>query len=722
MLGGILCAVATTYPLVAQITEAVPTPTPECWDRAECRDVLLGIWMLGEAGRRLLQDPLHLFDANTFHPMRDTLAYSQSMLSATPLVGPLNALTGSPILGYNLYYMFTIVVSVVGIFLLVHEITGNPWAALLAGLLFGLDEDRAYLVAVLPSVAVQWGPWVMYAWLRTLGRPSWLSALGLAGAFVAHVHASAYHGVMLPLLLIPWGLVLLATGRWPVRRWILVGTALGLACVVALALFRPYFVVRDETGYKGRFFGPGVPSARYWEPFARPAKYLASRITDEDEEVPSSSPLPGTFLVLAAGVAMLRRPRPSPRTGERGHLAAALVLWVSAIAVSCGHVIYLRSFEDGWVFGPFHFINMLPGFDAIRIPGRFMILAAMAGAIVAGIALAMVLGRIKTRRVAAWVVGGLALVIIADTRALLGAIPVTTLPGPDDIPAVYRWLGTRPRDTAILELPQGNWTTEAQYTYFSLYHGWRLMNGFSAVMPRYDDALGDFPDPLSLRTLQDAGVSYVLVHLDRFDTALGSVFLTSLQSRLDAQPGLHREMIGDTLVIEVPPAPPITPPVVRGEALDRSSWRLEGSAQGVERAADGSLATHWLTWENESFLRMDLGEPRALTHLTLHFGTHSMEFPRRCQILASLDGVAWEVIVPEQAILPPFASYRRDRRRVEVLLELPGVPARYLQIRGAPRRRALAPRLWGVHEITVHALPKDREARETPTPGPGGSR
>src|SRR5439155_23226575 len=110
--------------------------------------------------------------------------------------------------GYNLYYPATSALSALGVALLVREITGEAGAGLLAGWMFALTAERWTFRGLLPAVAVQWAPFVLYTWVRLLTAPSGARAAALAAAFVAHTHASAYHGVMLPVLLVPWALVL----------------------------------------------------------------------------------------------------------------------------------------------------------------------------------------------------------------------------------------------------------------------------------------------------------------------------------------------------------------------------------------------------------------------------------------------------------------------------------------------------------------------------------
>jgi hypothetical protein len=297
-------------------------------------------------------------------------------------------------------------------------------------------------------------------------------------------------------------------------------------------------------------------------------------------------------------------------------------------------------------------------------------------------------------------------VILVDSRTLEEPMPLTRLIPPSEVPPVYRWLATTPEDTAVLELPYGGWGTDARYMVLSLYHGRRMMNGYTALMPRFLQALGGFPDEVSIHTLQDAGVRYVIAHgRDLVATRSGREQLARAQARSDLGP----RAFGDDLVLTIPPAPPL--PEVVGDELDRTRWRLEGSDPGAELAADGDLATEWTgrSDAHESFLRVDLGSEEEVTAVGLGLGPHIREYPRAYRVLASRDGTSWETIGEEHPTLPPLASYRRDHLAIEVPLAVRPTTARWLEIRVPFESPAdfsvwgLSPGYWAVHELHVRA-------------------
>src|SRR5687768_18023637 len=122
-----------TWPLARALGRDV------AWDLG---DSLLNMWILAWDAEQLLAilrgDVSRLatfFDGNIFHPAPLTLAYSEHLLPQAVQILPIYALTRNPILCYNLLFLSTFVLSGVGMYLFVRELTGKPSAAFVAGLL-----------------------------------------------------------------------------------------------------------------------------------------------------------------------------------------------------------------------------------------------------------------------------------------------------------------------------------------------------------------------------------------------------------------------------------------------------------------------------------------------------------------------------------------------------------------------------------------------------------
>jgi hypothetical protein len=135
------------------------------WDLG---DSILNIWILSwdcEQLRGILAGHYshlqHFFDANIFHPAPLTLAYSEHLVPQALQMCPIYALTKNPILGYNLLFLSTFVLSGVGMFQFARELTGNTAAAFVAGCCSRLLPYRIPQSSHLQVLSSQWMPFAL---------------------------------------------------------------------------------------------------------------------------------------------------------------------------------------------------------------------------------------------------------------------------------------------------------------------------------------------------------------------------------------------------------------------------------------------------------------------------------------------------------------------------------------------------------------------------------
>ena len=130
------------------------------------------------------------------------------------------------------------------------------------------------------------------------------------------------------------------------------------------------------------------------------------------------------------------------------------------------------------------------GFAGLRVPHRYAVVLLALLALLAGVG-------------AAWLtrVRGGVLVVIALTGLVTRTAWTTTFPidvpivspglaaAPEYLrpsavsPAIYRFARTLPAGAVLVELPFGDIAYEIRYTYFTLAHGHRTLNGYSGVLP-----------------------------------------------------------------------------------------------------------------------------------------------------------------------------------------------------------------------------------------------
>jgi len=102
-------------------------------------------------------------------------------------------------------------------------------------------------------------------------------------------------------------------------------------------------------------------------------------------------------------------------------------------------------------------------------------------------------------------------------------VKVTSL---NQAPPIYQWLRYQPQQV-VVELPMAAWDKgeqtkqEIMRMYWSLYHGKKLVNGYSGYFPQsylYLTSLTQqqFPNQSSIEALQNSGAELLLVNLEQY--------------------------------------------------------------------------------------------------------------------------------------------------------------------------------------------------------------
>jgi len=173
--------------------------------------------------------------------------------------------------------------------------------------------------------------------------------------------------------------------------------------------------------------------------------------------------------------------------------------------------------------GLWPFVYWLPGFNFIRAPSRFILLAVLGLSVLAGAGFERATKRLaaSTRPVVAAMVAAL---LLAEFAVPLGVTPyrVTILPAD-------RWLARQPKPFTVAEVPVLRpdlrrilefEKRQSDYMLHSMAHWQKTVHGWSGLEPPSHldlyERLARFPDEDSLRSLTEFGVDYVVVHTDLY--------------------------------------------------------------------------------------------------------------------------------------------------------------------------------------------------------------
>jgi hypothetical protein len=171
------------------------------------------------------------------------------------------------------------------------------------------------------------------------------------------------------------------------------------------------------------------------------------------------------------------------------------------------------------------FYDHVPGFDGLRVPARYAMVAAVFVSIVAGAGAASLMRR--TRHIA---LCGASLAAVFIAEAAFAPMPVNVSWGGTYVqpparvepavnaPSVYHQLASMPEETVVAEFPFGDLSWELRYVYYSAVHWKRLVNGYSGGFPQGYKTRAALLQRVALhpdeawRALRDIGTTHVVVH------------------------------------------------------------------------------------------------------------------------------------------------------------------------------------------------------------------
>lgn len=480
-------------------------------------DAHLFMWTLGWDAHALVTDPLSIFDANIYHPLPNTLAYSENLIGSALLVAPSIWMTGDLLLALNVASMLACMLCGIGAYVLGRKVGLRPAAAVIAGIVFAFAPSRFFRMSQMHVNAMQWMPFGL-AYLHAYFDRGRARDLRLALGFLVMQAVTVGHGaVFLGVSMLALSVYRLALGE-PVaalRRLRDVGVTGALLIVPAVLIWLPYRRAQVEMGLRRSLENWTVTPESFLASPAHVHQFLISLVTDRNPNETASAFLFPGYLVLLLGIMALwpagRRIDSTPEPIEAARLRQNV--WFYGLLT----VLSVLFFIDGplslwpWVYS-------WPGFSFIRVPSRFVILTTLTLAVLAGAGFERLAAR-ATRR-------GLVVAASLLGVTLLGEYatqPFSGTPYAIRVPAIVRWLDTLPTPFVVAEVPVPRASDAGAYVRFhtaamlhSTVHWQKTIHGYSGLEPalhaRVFRELNLFPDETSIATLKDLGVTHVVVH------------------------------------------------------------------------------------------------------------------------------------------------------------------------------------------------------------------
>lgn len=458
-------SVAMTWPLVLNLGRAVSDPG----------DPYIVIWFLDWDWWATFHAPLSLFHANSFHPAKYSLAFSENLYGVAMLLFPLRMFGVDAVSAYNIALLAGFAFSGFGAYVLGRRLTDSWIAGMAAGVFYAF---LPYRFTHLPHLQHIWGGWLplmLAALLAYAERPTRKRAVVFAALFAMNGLTNIHYLFFGALAVAVTAVLLLPRSAW---------RELALATAGALVVLAPFLYPYAAAA---KLYG----MTRTWEEVARYSAFVSDWFSGTIEE-PERRLYPGALAYLAALSAFWLARKQKPQ------LALAL-LWIV--------IGFLGSLGLNFAFHEFLF-GAVPGFRAVRVPARWAVIAYL------GLAMLIALATAAVARRNRW----LALALPAAFVVVLWAGPIRWYLADPRTPDVYRWLATQ-RVRAIAEMPIDTGSSEYNYLLRATAHHQRMINGISGFAPpgRYELGALSNETPIPDRfvdELRDIGVELVIVHAD----------------------------------------------------------------------------------------------------------------------------------------------------------------------------------------------------------------
>lgn len=497
--------------------------------------------VIGNA-RRLVERPSVLRHEGQCHPLPMSYALGEHMFGEGLMATPAWVVTHDPVLSYNSMLLLRLWIPAVAMFAFVLHVARDPWAAFVAGLLYGVHHLRL-IDPVHPFVyGDMWVPFALLFVHRLFEGAGWLVAVGLGLAVSLTILESLYPVLAALIVLAVYTLYLAV--RFPARLpRVVPRIALGLAIsgVVAWFVYAPYLQLKDAWGVL-----QGITPM-----FAYPTDFLLGG--------PS---FPGALLSVLAFVGIADRfrgsretPAGDPRVGL--FLAGFVCLWCAAYYLPL-------PFTDVRFPSPLRMlVGLVPGLDSARSLHLVRIGVVLSLSALAGYGVLALIERLRGSGRFALVAGLSVAAMVETLHPALESFVYGERPGLE----VYRGGLVGPyRDFVsaieppVLDVPMElpSLGAQAHFLEWATYHGGATAacyNSFTSPVQRAVAEIAErLPDIRAARALAAVGFSSVVLH----EELVPRLVRKGVAARFEAasQPGFEEvDRAGRHVVFSLAPEP-----------------------------------------------------------------------------------------------------------------------------------------------------------------------
>ena len=331
-------------------------------------------------------------------------------------------------------------------------------------------------------------------------------------------------------------------------------------------------------------------------------------------------------------------------------------------------------------------LTWLPGYESLRVPARFWMLATICLSALVGLSFSRLVPLTNRRRLAVATVAAVGILI--DGWVVW---PTATIPPRS---AVSDFV-----DGPLIELPLGVRNHDTISMLRSIDHRQPLVNGFSGYAPPHYWPLTYGLDRQRVETLDvvaGLGIRFVRIERSR-DTD------SRFERFVSAYPGARLVAEGDQeALFELPAHRDLTEPATYGEAVEIADVFSEVARQDVRQVLDGSLVSRWAGGAQApgQELRVELTRAQPVGAVVMRLGPYVLDFPRGLTVEISLDGVDWEEAWSGPTDALALVGAIQEPREVPLMFPIDGRVARHIRLRLISSDPTYP---WSIAELSVLA-------------------
>jgi hypothetical protein len=568
------------------------------------------------------------WNAPFYWPMPGALALTEHVAGLAVLTTPLQWLGASALLAYNLILIASTWWAGLATHALVRRLGGSTIAAFCAGIAFAYAPYRVSQLGHLQLYACWWLPVTLLALHGYYDdrRARWLVVAGMS--WLLQGLTNGYFLLFVPVLVACW--LAWFTRRAQLRAGLTLMVSFGAAALTALPFLLKYHAVQSALGltrtrgemvaYSARAesFLSATPLLRFWQtrPPMTPEHYLFPGVT--------------ALALFIAGLAFARR----DRRFQFYALAALLMTGFAAGPAPVPHSIEV-------VWHPYSLLVWLPGFNGLRVPARFYMLAVLCLAVAAGLSFDAIARRLPGRRS----VVALAILVLAGLAfdGTIAGMPLGAPPGQ---------LSLRDRNARVISLPFEDGRASVFAMYQSMGHRLPVVNGYAGYIPPHADAIEwalRRRDPTVLMELRRGHPLYVIV--------AATEHAATWTSFMDAQPGV--EFLG----------------IEGGGRL----YRMAPAAYARE-ARPGRPLADTIVNASPEWLTANLRTVQPIRGIELNTNGNLVLLPKDLHVQTSVDGSQWTTAFEDRPGGLVLIGALRLPRAMPIRVDLGDVDARYVRV------------------------------------------